>query len=81
MDLVSGMPASQFEDESSWRIRAGSKFKRFMCIVSIDVRRFYLRRGYAYYRLNTTDLNNRLTDVGEVVRFTRRPPFTPQEHS
>jgi hypothetical protein len=26
-------------------------------------------------------LENRLTDVGEVVRLTRRPPLTPQEDS
>jgi hypothetical protein len=26
-------------------------------------------------------LDNRLTDGGEVVRITRRPPFTPQEDS
>jgi hypothetical protein len=24
-------------------------------------------------------LDNRLTDGGEIVSFTRRPPFTPQE--
>jgi hypothetical protein len=26
-------------------------------------------------------LDNRLTDGGEVVSLTRRPPFTPQEYS
>jgi hypothetical protein len=26
-------------------------------------------------------LDNRLTDSGEVVSFTHRPPFTPQENS
>jgi hypothetical protein len=26
-------------------------------------------------------LDNRLTDGGEVVSLTRRPPFTPQEDS
>jgi hypothetical protein len=41
-ELVSGMPAPQFGDESSLsvRIRAGSRFKRFLCFVWIDVRCF-----------------------------------------
>jgi hypothetical protein len=37
--LVSGMPAPQFGDESllSVRIRAGSKFKRFLYFPLLDV--------------------------------------------
>jgi hypothetical protein len=32
-------------------------------------------------RLNTTDLDNRLTEGGEVVSLTRRRPFTPPGRS
>jgi hypothetical protein len=50
----------------------------------------YLYKGYASYihisrgyvkhkRLRTTVLDSRLTDGGEVVSLTLRPPFTPQE--
>jgi hypothetical protein len=31
--------------------------------------------------LDRADLDNRLTDGGEVVSITHRPPFTPQEDS
>jgi hypothetical protein len=30
-------------------------------------------------RLNTTDLDNWLTDGGDVVSLTRRPPFIPRK--
>jgi hypothetical protein len=30
-------------------------------------------------KLKTTALDSRITDDGEVVSLTRRPPFTPQE--
>jgi hypothetical protein len=44
IELVSGMPAPQFGDESSLsaRIRAGSRFKRFMCFALIDILCFRL---------------------------------------
>jgi hypothetical protein len=45
-ELVSGMPAPQFgRIFVSARIRAGSRFKRFLCFV------------FAYPRLETTDLD------------------------
>jgi hypothetical protein len=46
IELVSGMPAPQFGDESSLsaRISTGSRFKRFMCFVLIDVRSFRVPR-------------------------------------
>jgi hypothetical protein len=42
IELVSVMPAPKFGDESSLsaRIRAGSRFSRFLCFVLIDVRCF-----------------------------------------
>jgi hypothetical protein len=42
IELVSGMPAPQFGERMfvSARIRAGSRFKRFLCSVLIDVRCF-----------------------------------------
>jgi hypothetical protein len=38
IELISGMPAPQFEDESSLssRIRVGPRFKRFPCFVLIN---------------------------------------------
>jgi hypothetical protein len=38
-ELVSGMPAPQFGDESSLstRIRADSRFKRLQCFILIDI--------------------------------------------
>jgi hypothetical protein len=40
IELVSGMPAPQFGDESSLsaRIRSGSRAKRYLCFVLTDVR-------------------------------------------
>jgi hypothetical protein len=42
IELVSGTPERQFGDGSSIsaRIRAGSRFERFLCFVLIDVRYF-----------------------------------------
>jgi hypothetical protein len=39
---------------------------------AVEAHRVVRRRGF---------LDNRLTDGGEVVSPTRRPPFTPQEDS
>jgi hypothetical protein len=56
IQLVSGKPAPQFGDESSLsvRIRAGSRFKRFLCFVLIDVKCLRVTWGYTYPRLKTT---------------------------
>jgi hypothetical protein len=42
IEFVYGLPTPQFGDESSLsvRIRVGSKLKRFLCFVLIDVRSF-----------------------------------------
>jgi hypothetical protein len=47
IELVSGMPAPQFEDESSLiaRIRAASRFKRFLSFVLMVVRCFRIPPG------------------------------------
>jgi hypothetical protein len=53
-ELVSGMPAPQFGEESSFR--AGSMFKQFLCFNVIDVRRktsSRTPREYKYPRLMT----------------------------
>jgi hypothetical protein len=43
VEVVPGTPAPQFEDESlSARYRGGSKFKRILCFVMINVRYFAL---------------------------------------
>jgi hypothetical protein len=63
----------------SARIRAGSKFKLFLCSVLIDAGCLLvpvkmsssIPGGYAYPRLKTTDLNH--IDVGE--RFLKRITF------
>jgi hypothetical protein len=59
-ELVSGMPGPQFGDESSLsaRIRAGSRFKRFLCFVFIDVRQYRVALGIRLPKLKTTDLEN-----------------------
>jgi hypothetical protein len=71
IELGSGMPAHQFGDESSLsaRVRSGSRLKRFLCFVSIDVRYFRLPPrclpvppGYTYPRLKATVLDNRIFD-------------------
>jgi hypothetical protein len=38
------------------RFRAGSRFKRFLCLALIDVRCFSVPRAYVYPRLKTSDL-------------------------
>jgi hypothetical protein len=43
-ELVSGIPAPHFGDESSWmRESAGSRFRRFLCLVLIDIRCFRIQ--------------------------------------
>jgi hypothetical protein len=47
IELVSGMPEPQFEDESclNARIRASPRFKQLLCFVLSDVRCFCLLPG------------------------------------
>jgi hypothetical protein len=75
IELVYGMPAPQIRGRIfvSARIEAGLKFKRFLYFVSIDARCF---RIPGYPRLKTSLLDNRVTDICEVVSLTRRPPST-----
>jgi hypothetical protein len=51
IELVSGMPARQLGDESSLsaRIRAGSRFKQFLCFVLINVRYFSVPQVEAHW--------------------------------
>jgi hypothetical protein len=57
-ELVSGMPAPQFGDFVSVRIRVGSRFKQFLCFVLINVRCLHVPPPkQAYPTLKTTELN------------------------
>jgi hypothetical protein len=52
----------------SARIRAGSRFKRVLCYVLIDVRYFcVLPNVFAYPRLKTTALDNQLRGGSEAL--------------
>jgi hypothetical protein len=76
----------------SARIRDGSRFKRFLCFLLINVIRFALTRGYGYPRLKATVLYNgyrrksgrgvELTTHLELVpRPRKREPIHPLHHT
>jgi hypothetical protein len=46
-------------------------------IIAYHIKLIKEQRYFTYPWLNTTVLDNRLTDGGEVVSPTLRPPFTP----
>jgi hypothetical protein len=77
---VSGMPAPQFWDESSWvrgsdLVQGPSGSFRFFPLDWCKL--FSCAPGWR----PLTVLDNLLTDGGEVVSLTRRPRFTSREYS
>jgi hypothetical protein len=57
--------------------RPGSKDTRN--VGGTNLKRYYIWVYANKKRLNTTLLDNRLTDGGEVISLMRRPPLTPPE--
>jgi hypothetical protein len=79
IELLSGMPAPQFGEESSLsaRFRAGSRFKRFLCFYLIVVRCFHVHPNnvFAYPRLNTTETECTVARVCRIIKKVRGLTF------
>jgi hypothetical protein len=75
----SGMPVPQFENHVCIRLRAGSRFKRFLCFDLINERCFRVSPAVRSPQIEATILDNLITDGDEIVRLTIRPRFTPRK--